>query len=97
MFAYIDETGHSGRNIFDNNEFFRLGSLLTISDISGAVEPIIRSFLDLKDVDRLHANQWPERDLVDLAHQLIDTLTVSSSWTFNLFLFINLTSLPQNL
>jgi len=60
MFAYIDETGHSGRNIFDVNENFQLGTLLSKVDITKPVGQVLDPFLKEKGVERLHANEWPE-------------------------------------
>jgi hypothetical protein len=85
MFAYIDETGHSGRNIFDKNENFRLGTLLTVEDVSDAIGTVFNPFLENKGIERLHANEWPEHDLVDLTHALIETLAAGGPWQFNVF------------
>lgn len=85
MFAYIDETGHSGRNIFDDNEFFSLGTLLTANDVADPIGLALDPFLQSKGVERLHANEWPEHDLIDLAHSLLDTLEGCGHWSLNLF------------
>ncbi len=85
MFAYMDETGHSGRNIFDANEVFQLGTLLTKTDIATPVGVALDPFLEEKGVERLHANEWPENELVDLAHSVLNRIEECGPWTFNLF------------
>lgn len=85
MFAYIDETGHSGRNIFDKNENFQLGSLLSANDIATPVGEVIDPFLKVKGVERLHANEWPEHELVNLAHSVLDRIGECGPWSLNLF------------
>lgn len=84
MFAYTDETGHSGRNIFDENEVFCLGSILSVRDITKDLEEVIRPFIADREVKRLHANQWQEHELVPLAHNLVDALDVGNQWIFNI-------------
>lgn len=84
MFAFVDETGHSGKNIFDQNETFKLGCLLSVGDISSDMGRVIRPFIEARNVGRLHANEWGEHELIDLGHSLIDTLTEAGPWVFNL-------------
>jgi hypothetical protein len=85
MFAYIDETGHSGRNIFDKNENFQLGALLALEDIAEPVGFALNPFLESKGVERLHANEWPEHELINLAHSVLDTIEGCGPWCLNLF------------
>ena len=83
MFTYTDETGHSGKNIFDTNQTFRLGSILSVNDISAASEAVITPFNLARGADRLHANQWQEHELADLGHNLLDALDQDNTWLFN--------------
>lgn len=85
MFAYIDETGHSGRNIFDSNESFQLGTLLAKTDIATPVGAALNPFLAEKGVGRLHANEWSEYELVDLTHSVLDCIEECGPWVFNIF------------
>ncbi|BCH58720.1 hypothetical protein RvVAR0630_13440 [Agrobacterium vitis] len=84
MIIYADETGNSGRNIFDHNEYFRLGAILATSDITPLVDEVLRPFLKEKGADRVHAHEWPEGQIIALAHQVIDAIEGSAVWTFNL-------------
>ncbi|MBJ3764204.1 DUF3800 domain-containing protein [Maribius pontilimi] len=84
MFAYTDETGHSGRNIFDKNEIFRLGSILSINDIRHPCESVIGPFVKRKGVERLHANQWQDHEIAELGQNILDTLDDGNKWNFNI-------------
>ena len=85
MFAYIDETGHSGRNIFDANSNFQLGTLLSKVDIATPVGEVLDPFLKKKGVKRLHANEWPEYELITLSHSVLDSIEECGPWSLNLF------------
>ncbi|WP_373414643.1 hypothetical protein [Ensifer aridi] len=51
MFAYAEETGNSGPNVFDEDEYFRLGAILTVDDIAPAVDAVFSLFLAEKSID----------------------------------------------
>ena len=84
LFTYTDETGHSGRNIFDKNDVFRLGSILSVKDIRPACEAVIGPFVEEKGVARLHANQWQEHELAGLGHSVLDSIDSKNHWVFNI-------------
>ncbi len=84
MIIYADETGNSGRNIFDLNEYFRLGAILATSNITPVVDTVLDPFLEEKGIDRVHAHEWPEEQIAALAHQVIDAIEGSAVWVFNL-------------
>lgn len=84
MFTYADETGNSGRNIFDSNEYFRLGAILSIGDIAPPVADVLDPFLKETGVNRLHAHQWPESDVAAIGQAVMDTLDQYGPWAFNL-------------
>lgn len=83
MFVYVDETGHSGKNIFDQNEIFRLGAILCENDCEEVARDLIQVFIDERGVARLHANEWPEEELVSLGHRLIEALDGGGQWRFS--------------
>lgn len=84
MFAYVDETGNSGRNIFDQNEYFGLGSILSVTDIAPVVSAVLNPFLIEKGVDRFHANQWPETTVAEIGEQVVAALDHEGPWVFNI-------------
>jgi hypothetical protein len=84
VFAYADETGNSGRNIFDRNEYFRLGAVLSVGEIAPSIATVLAPFLKEKGVDRLHAHEWPEAEVAIVGQAIIDALDQFGPWTFNL-------------
>jgi hypothetical protein len=84
VFAYADETGNSGRNIFDRNEYFRLGAVLSVGDIAPSIAMVLAPILEDKSVDRIHAHEWPETEVAMVGQAIIDALDQSGPWTFNL-------------
>ncbi|MER8792499.1 hypothetical protein NKH71_32665 [Mesorhizobium sp. M0983] len=84
MFAFADETGNSGRNIFDQNEYFRLGAILATSDIAPAVKNVLDPYLKENCVERFHAHEWPEEKVSEIGQEIFDALDQSGSWVFSL-------------
>ncbi|ESY82476.1 hypothetical protein X740_05120 [Mesorhizobium sp. LNHC221B00] len=84
MFAFADETGNSGRNIFDENEYFRLGAILATSDIAPHAQAALSPFLKERSVERFHAHEWPEDAVAKLGQSVIDALEASGAWSFSL-------------
>lgn len=84
MFAFADETGNSGRNIFDQNEYFRLGAILATTDIAPVAKAAMTPFLEQQGVDRFHAHEWPEETVAELGHAVLDVLDKSGAWVFSL-------------
>lgn len=84
MFAFADETGNSGRNIFDENEYFGLGAILATSDISMHADAALSPFLKEKSAERFHAHEWAEDVVAKLGHSVLDALEASGAWSFSL-------------
>ncbi|WP_085033086.1 hypothetical protein [Ensifer aridi] len=84
MFAYAEETGNSGRNIFDENEYFRLGAILTVNDIAPAVDAVFTPLLAEKSIDRFDPSHWSEEELAKLGHEVLDAIECVGPWAFSL-------------
>jgi hypothetical protein len=84
MFAYAEETGNSGPNIFDENEYFRLGAILTVDDIAPAVGAVFSSFLAEKSIDSFHPHDWSEEEVAKLGHRVLDAIERVGPWAFSL-------------
>ncbi len=84
MFAYAEETGNSGRNIFDENEYFRLGAILTVNDIAPAVDAVFTPLLAEKSIDRFDPRHWSEEELAKLGHEVLDAIECVGPWAFSL-------------
>ena len=84
MFIYADETGNSGRNIFDKQEVYCLGAIFSVTDIEAAIGSIIRPFLGRHGLDRAHAHKLEESLVAELGMAIIDTLNGAGEWSLHL-------------
>ncbi|PDT50464.1 hypothetical protein [Sinorhizobium fredii] len=82
MFAYVFETGSSGRDIFDNYEYFRMGAILTMSDVAPAVDAALRPLLGEKQAPTFRVHEWPEEDVAKIGSQAIDVIEGLGPWAF---------------
>lgn len=84
MFIYADESGNSGRNIFDDQEYYHQGAILAVTDMEPAVEAVIRPILEAKGITRLHAHELPRREVAEIVTKLMDALDAETPWQFHL-------------
>lgn len=84
MFIFADETGHSGKEIFNPPEEYKLGSIFSVSDIEPLLQPLIKAELALIGGDRIHANDRMVHENVKFANAIMDILDASGTWLFNL-------------
>lgn len=85
MFIYADESGNTGRNIFDAaNPVYRLGALLTLRDAQDAVAGVVQPVLRESGQSRLHAKDLREREVAEIAAALLDALDRLGPWRFSL-------------
>ncbi|CAA2137679.1 DUF3800 domain-containing protein [Methylobacterium bullatum] len=85
MFIYADETGNSGKNIFDKNEWYRLGSIMSVSDIENSMGQIIRPFCDVNNIERVHAHELPLHKILEISTGIISALSTAGAWQFYSF------------
>lgn len=72
MFFYVDESGHTGTNLFDENQpILYYGVLSAKTNLDVLAEPIIKSARKQKAVERLHASELGLGGLVDISEHLI--------------------------
>ena len=84
MFIYADESGNSGRNLFDPaQEIYGQGAILTLADAEPIVEPVIRPHLETRGLRRIHANELPPHEVATIAVQLIGALDEVGPWEFH--------------
>lgn len=84
MFIYADETGHSGRNLFDEGqEIYRQGAILTVADAEAIVEPIIRPEFEARGSNRLHANEMLPHEVAEIAVRLLEAFDAAPPWEFH--------------
>jgi hypothetical protein len=84
MFVFADETGHSGRHIFNAPPLYKLGALLSVPDPEPVLKPVIDQMLAELGVERLHANAHSVEQNVRIAHGVMDVLDASGPWQFDL-------------
>ncbi len=82
VFVYADESGHSGKNLFDprSSTFFQ-GAIVSVGDTDPILKPIIDKYCKQFDVPRLHANEYPETTVAEIGNELLDALD-GITWQF---------------
>jgi hypothetical protein len=83
MYIYADETGNSGRNIFDEQPIYRQGAILCVADAEQALQNVIFHFLGATGLDRVHAHKMPEAEAGELALEVLDALDEVGPWRFH--------------
>lgn len=72
MFFYVDESGHTGSNLFDEHQpVLYYGVLHSQSNLDVVAKAIIEKARSLGNTDRLHASHLGLRGLVDISQLLI--------------------------
>lgn len=83
MYIYADETGNSGRNIFDEQPIYRQGAILSVADAEQALREVIFPFLSANGLGRLHAHKIPASTAGQLALKVLDALDQVGPWRFH--------------
>ena len=72
MFFYVDESGHTGTNLFDENQpVLYYGVLSAKTNLDVLAEPEIKRPRKLRGVERLHASELGLGGLVEISEHLI--------------------------
>lgn len=80
MYAFVDETGKTGANVFDDDQpdFYTAG-LLTRKDFDAVYGVSWRNFLAVKGLQELHANQVGHGQIEEIATGVQDFLRKSGA------------------
>lgn len=71
MYFYVDESGHTGLNLFDANQpWFYYGVISSPVNLDIAAEPTLKKLRAKLNVDRIHASQLGNGELVKIASSL---------------------------
>ncbi|MDM5061374.1 DUF3800 domain-containing protein [Aeromonas salmonicida] len=82
-FVYADESGHSGKNIFDDaSPVYFQGALVSVGDIDHIVSPIIEDYCKKHNLDRLHGFELGEDIVNALCVSLLSALD-KTDWVFH--------------
>jgi hypothetical protein len=72
MFFFVDESGHTGANLFDENQpVLYYGVLSAKTNIDVLAEPIVRTARRRRGVERLHASELGLGGLVQISECLV--------------------------
>jgi len=84
VFIYADESGHSGRKIFDSPPIYRQGAILAVADVQPALEVVVRPSLASEGVDRIHAHKLSEEKVAAIGAKFLDILDETGPWKFHI-------------
>ncbi|ENP8356016.1 DUF3800 domain-containing protein [Vibrio alginolyticus] len=83
VFVYADESGHSGRDIFnEQSPLYYQGALISVGDIEPIVSPIVAKYCDEHGLDRLHGFELGEQKVNALCIDLLESLK-GTDWQFH--------------
>lgn len=83
MFIYADESGHSGKYIFNEPPLYLQGAIFSIDDTEPLFSPIVERYCKQLVVPRLHANELPIKYVIEIAEAFLDALS-DKRWVFHI-------------
>jgi len=72
MYIYADESGNTGKNIFDKPERYALGAILTSQDIESDLEELVEKLCKKFYISKLHANSLDVDQNLEIANSVLD-------------------------
>lgn len=84
VYVYADESGHSGKNIFDKSaKKYYQGAIISLGDIDSIIAGVINHHCEQLNVPRIHSNQHQEHVITVICEDLIDAME-NISWQFSI-------------
>lgn len=83
MFIYADESGHSGRQIFNKPSYYYQGAIISEIDTEPLLHSVAEKYIKEFGVDRLHANELKPHTVEEIATSFLSLLK-DVNWTFHL-------------
>lgn len=83
MFIYADESGHTGKQIFNEPPFYLQGAILSVEDTEPLFRPVANYYKKKLNVDRLHANEFPRHIVEEIALTFLDSIK-KCNWQFHI-------------
>jgi hypothetical protein len=83
MYIYADESGHTGKYIFNEPPFYFQGAILSTVDTESLLNPIADYFKKKLNVCRLHANELQQPVVEEIALLFLKPLT-DINWVFHI-------------
>jgi hypothetical protein len=86
LFIFADESGNSGRAIFNDPPDYHLGAILSAFDAEAVLTDVVSSAARDAGVGRLHANELTVEQNAAIANRILDALDESGEWSFSVTL-----------
>jgi hypothetical protein len=83
MYIYADESGHTGKHIFNEPEYYFQGALLSTTDVEPILATVAGKFIHELGVERLHANELPLRHIENITSAFIELLS-NINWKYHI-------------
>lgn len=83
MFIYADESGHSGKQIFNEPPFYYQGAILSVIDTEPKLSTVAGKYIQELGVSRLHANELRPIMVERIAATFLELLK-DINWIFHL-------------
>jgi len=82
-FIYADESGNSGKDIFNKNSpIYYQGAIISVDEIESTVSPIVEQYCAENGLERLHGYELGEERVNSLCIELLDALN-EIQWKFH--------------
>ncbi len=82
MFIYADESGNTGRHIFNEPRFYFQGALFSTTDLEPILSPVIDHYCSKLSISRIHAKNIPSHIVFEIACSIIDSIQ-DNNWKFH--------------
>jgi len=82
MFVYADESGHTGKHIFNDPKFYLQGAILSVDDPEHILAPIVDNLKSKHSLTKIHANELPQPLVEEIAFSLLEAIK-NSNWVFH--------------
>lgn len=83
MYIYADESGHSGRHIFNEPPYYFQGAIISEINTEPILQPLTEKYLKELGTDRLHANELKPHIVERIAGSFLRSLK-EINWIFHL-------------
>ncbi|MDY6904044.1 MAG: DUF3800 domain-containing protein [Thermodesulfobacteriota bacterium] len=83
MYIYADESGHSGRHIFNDPLFYLQGAIISEVDTEPILSEVAEKYIAELGLTRLHANEMSLHDIENIAASFLSLLS-NIKWVFHI-------------
>ena len=81
LYIYADESGNTGKNIFDPPPFYWQGAIFSFVDLEPILEPIVNKYCQTLEKERLHAKELNLEFLLAITNDILNSLD-GIEWNF---------------